>query len=63
MNLSTEQKQTHRHSYKMCGCQEEMGKSGVDWEFGFSRSKLLHLEWINNEVQHRELYPITWERK
>ena len=26
------------------------GESGIDWEFGVSRSKLLHLEWISNEV-------------
>ena len=23
---------------------------GVDWEFGVSRCKLLHIEWINNKV-------------
>ena len=23
---------------------------GMDWEFGVSRCKLLHIEWINNEV-------------
>ena len=28
---------------------EEEGR-GVEWEFGISRCKLLHLEWINNEV-------------
>ena len=22
----------------------------MDWEFGISRSKILHLEWISNEV-------------
>ena len=26
------------------------GGSGIDWEFGVSRCKLLHLEWISNEV-------------
>ena len=26
------------------------GRSGMDWEFGASRCKLLHLEWISNEV-------------
>ena len=26
------------------------GESGIDWEFGVSRSKLLHLEWISIEV-------------
>ena len=24
--------------------------SRMDWEFGVSRCKLLHLEWINNKV-------------
>ena len=28
----------------------EGGRSGMDWEFGISRCKLLHLEWINNKV-------------
>ena len=26
------------------------GGSGMDWEFGVSRCKLLHLKWISNEV-------------
>ena len=26
------------------------GDSGLDWEFGVSRCKLLHLEWMGNEV-------------
>ena len=25
-------------------------RSGMEWKFGASRCKLLHLEWINNEV-------------
>ena len=28
----------------------EVGGSGLDWEFGVSRCKLLHVEWICNEV-------------
>ena len=28
----------------------EGGGSGIDWEFGVSRRKLLHLEWINNKT-------------
>ena len=28
----------------------EVGRSGIDWEFGINRSKLLHLEWIDNKV-------------
>ena len=26
------------------------GGSGMDWKFGVSRWKLLHLEWISNEI-------------
>jgi len=33
-----------------CGCQGGGGGSEMDWEFGVSRFKLLHLEWISNEV-------------
>ena len=29
---------------------ENGGGSGMDGELGFSRCKLLHLEWISNEV-------------
>ena len=43
MNLSTKQKQTHRHREQTSGCQ-----GGKDWEFGISRCKLLYREWINN---------------
>ena len=48
MNLSAEQKQTHRHGQQTCGCQG--GRGGMDWEFGVNRCKLLHLEWQDNEV-------------
>ena len=34
MNLSTNQKQTHRHRDQTCGGQEG---SGMNWEFGLSR--------------------------
>jgi len=27
----------------------EKGGSGLDWQFGVSRCKLLHLEWISNK--------------
>ena len=33
-----------------CGCQGGRGGSRMDWEFGVSQCKLLHLEWISNEV-------------
>ena len=44
MNLSTKQKQTHKHREQTYGCQEGGGGSGMDWAFGVSRCKLLHLE-------------------
>ena len=50
MNLSTEQKQTHSHGEQTCGCQGGGGGKGMDWEFGVSRCKLLHLEGIISEV-------------
>ena len=49
MNLSTKQKQTHRHKEQSCGCRVA-GVWGMDWEFGVSRYKLLHIEWINCKV-------------
>ena len=42
------QKQTHKHRGQTCGCQG--GGSGMDWEFWVSGCKLLHLEWISDEV-------------
>ena len=50
MNQSTEKKPTHGHGGQTCGFQEEAGGSGIDWKFGVSRCKLLHLEWINNDI-------------
>ena len=49
MNLSTKQKQTHRHRDQTCGFWGQGGR-GMDWEFGVGRCKLLHLEWINDKV-------------
>ena len=50
MNLPTEKKQTHGHGEQTCGCQEAGDGSGRNWDFGASRYKLLHLEWISNEI-------------
>ena len=49
MNLSTEQKQNHRHSEQTCGCQGR-GEEGMGWEFEIRRCKLLYRKWINNKV-------------
>ena len=50
MNLSTGKKQTRGLGEQTCGCQGEGGRSGMDWEFGVGRCKLLPLEWISNEI-------------
>ena len=50
MNLSAKQKQTHRHKAQAFGCQEGGGGRELDREFWVGRCKLLHLEWISNEV-------------
>ena len=50
MNLSTKPTQPHRRGEQICGCQEGGGWSGIDWEFGVHRRKLLPLEWVSNEI-------------
>ena len=50
MNLSTQKKQIHGLREKTCGCQGGEGGSRMHWEFGVSRCKQLHLEWISNEI-------------
>ena len=48
MNLSTEKKQTPwTWSTDMW---LRRGGSGIDWEFGVSKYKLLHLKWILSEI-------------
>ena len=49
MNLSAEQKQTHRNGENTCGCQGGGRGSGMDGEFGIGRCKLLYLEWKSND--------------
>ena len=44
------QKQTHRHREQTCGRQEGEGVGGgMEWEFGVSRCKLLHIERMDNK--------------
>ena len=51
MNLSTKQKQTHRHREQTGGCQRGGGcGGGMEWEVGVSRCKLVYIGWINNKV-------------
>ena len=49
-NLSTKQKQTHRHREQTCDCQSKGGaEGGKDREFGITRCKPLYIGWINNK--------------
>ena len=59
MNLSEEKKQTHGLEEQTCGCQG--GGSGMDLEFWVNKCKLLHVEWISNEICSiaQELYLVT----
>ena len=50
IDLSTENKQTHGHGEQICDYQTGGGRSGMDWKFGVSRSKVLHLKWISKEI-------------
>ena len=50
MNISTKQKETHRHGEQTCGCQGGGGGGGKNWEFGISRCKLVYIGLINNKV-------------
>ena len=51
VNLSTKQKQTHRHREQTCGCQGEgCDGAGMDFEFGISRCKFLYIGWKNNKL-------------
>ena len=52
MNFSTNQKQTHRHREQIWGCQGGRGGGGLEWEIGVSRGKLLHIEWVNQDLLH-----------
>ena len=42
-------KETHGLGEQTCDCQAGGGR-GMDWESGVNTCKLLHLEWISNEI-------------
>ena len=43
-------KENHGLGEQTCGWQGVGGGSGVDWEPGVNRCKLLPLEWISSEI-------------
>ena len=48
MNLSTEKKLIDLENRLVVA--EAGGESGLDWVSGVNRYKLLHLEWISDEI-------------
>ena len=49
-NKQFHRKENHGHGEQTCGSQGWGGGSGMDWEFGVNRCKLLHSEWVSNEI-------------
>ena len=49
MNLSTEKKIMDMEN-RLVVAKGEGGGSGMDWEFGVNRGKLLPLQWISNGI-------------
>ena len=47
-NKPFHRKETHGLEEQTCGCQR--GGSRIEWESAVNRCKLLHLEWISNEI-------------
>ena len=47
---SFHRKGTHGLGEQTCGCQSGGGGSGMEWESGANRCKLLPLEWIGKEI-------------
>ena len=50
MNLSPEKNQSYELGEQTCGCQGGEGGSRMDLESGVNRCKLLHLEWISDDI-------------
>ena len=53
MNISIQKKKkrklAHQYREQTCGCQEDKGRGGMDWDFEISRCKLLYRECINKK--------------
>ena len=49
-NETFHRKETHGLAEQICVCQGRGDGSGMDWESEVNRFRLLHLEWIGNEI-------------
>ena len=65
MNLSTKQKQTHRHREQICGCQRGEGE-GEGWNESLGLVEANYYIQMDKQqgptVEHRKLYPNSWDR-
>ena len=50
MEYDTNETETDSHREQTVVDKGEGAGRGMDWEFGISRCKLLHIEWINIKV-------------
>ena len=50
MSLSTEKNELMDMENWLMVAKGKVERSGMDWEFGIGRCKLLHLVWISNEI-------------
>ena len=65
MNLSTKQKQTHRHREQTCGCQGEggWGRNGLGvWDQQMQTSIYRMDKQQGPTVEHREPYSISCDK-
>ena len=64
MNLSTKQKQTHRHGKQTCGFAKGEGEeAGWAGSLGFMDANgcTENGQATRSYVQHRELYAVSWD--
>jgi len=57
------QTEPKRHIEQNCGFQGKGLRGGMDWEFGTSRHKLLHKEWIktrSNCISQGTVFSMLW---
>ena len=66
MNLSTTQKQTHKHREQTCGCQGGGWQgAGMDWGLGLAVAHYYIYRMDKQQgptVEHRELYSISCDK-
>ena len=66
MNLSTKQKQNHRHREQTCGFRGLGGEEREGWSGSLGLADATSIYRMDKQqdptVKHRELYPISWDK-